>query len=142
MYIFRVVDLARKIQAAKPWFHQYLDPAEGTICGGERFRRCFLGTNLQPCISMGVSKNRGTPKSSILIGFSIINHPFWSTIICGNTRMVLYLQPLTVQKFNLNTPEEVTCEPCQASLLETSAFGAPFFGYNDFSSDSALHFFG
>ncbi len=26
---------------------------------------------------MGVSKNRGTPKSSILIGFSIIIHPFW-----------------------------------------------------------------
>ena len=26
---------------------------------------------------MGVSKNRGTPKSSILIGFSLINHPFW-----------------------------------------------------------------
>ena len=25
----------------------------------------------------GVSKNKGTPKSSILIGFSIINHPFW-----------------------------------------------------------------
>ena len=34
---------------------------------------------------MGVSKNRGTPKSSILIGFSIINHPFWVTIIFGNT---------------------------------------------------------
>ena len=30
---------------------------------------------------MGVSKNRGTPKSSILIGFSIINHPFWGTPI-------------------------------------------------------------
>ena len=28
---------------------------------------------------MGVSKNRGTRKSSILIGFSIINHPFWGT---------------------------------------------------------------
>ena len=28
-------------------------------------------------INMGVSKNNGTPKSSILIGFSIINHPFW-----------------------------------------------------------------
>ena len=27
--------------------------------------------------NMGVSKNRGTPKSSILIGFSILNHPFW-----------------------------------------------------------------
>ena len=26
---------------------------------------------------MAVSENRGTPKSSILIGFSIINHPFW-----------------------------------------------------------------
>ena len=24
-----------------------------------------------------VSENSGTPKSSILIGFSIINHPFW-----------------------------------------------------------------
>ena len=26
---------------------------------------------------MDVSENSGTPKSSILIGFSIINHPFW-----------------------------------------------------------------
>ena len=26
---------------------------------------------------MGISKNRGTPNSSILIGFSIIDHPFW-----------------------------------------------------------------
>ena len=26
---------------------------------------------------MGVSENSGTPKSSILIGFSIQNHPFW-----------------------------------------------------------------
>ena len=30
---------------------------------------------------MGVSKNNGTPKSSILIGFSIINQPFWGTHI-------------------------------------------------------------
>ena len=30
---------------------------------------------------MGVSKNGGTLKSSILIGFSIINHPFWGTPI-------------------------------------------------------------
>ena len=34
---------------------------------------------------VGVSENRGTPKSSILIGFSIINHPFWGTPILGNT---------------------------------------------------------
>ena len=28
---------------------------------------------------MDVSENSGTPKSSILIGFSTINHPFWGT---------------------------------------------------------------
>ena len=33
---------------------------------------------------MGVSLNGGTPKSSIFIGFSIINHPFWGTTISGN----------------------------------------------------------
>ena len=33
---------------------------------------------------VGVSLNGGTPKSSILIGFSIINHPFWDTLIFGN----------------------------------------------------------
>ena len=35
---------------------------------------------------MGVSKNNGAPKSSILIGCSIINHPFWGTPIFGNTQ--------------------------------------------------------
>ena len=30
---------------------------------------------------MDVSENSGTPKSSILIGLSIINHPFWGTTI-------------------------------------------------------------
>ena len=37
---------------------------------------------------MAVSENSGTPKSSILIGFSIVNHPFWGTLIFGNTHMV------------------------------------------------------
>ena len=41
---------------------------------------------------MGVSKNNGTPKSSILIGFSIITHPFWGTIIFGNTQIGLEFQ--------------------------------------------------
>ena len=36
---------------------------------------------------MGVSENRDTHKSSILIGFSIINHPFWGIPIFGNTQM-------------------------------------------------------
>ena len=38
--------------------------------------RCFLKR-----IDVGVSKNSGTPKSSIVMGVSIINHPF-----CGFSR--------------------------------------------------------
>ena len=38
-------------------------------------------------LDTGVSKSRGTPKSSILIGFSIINHPFWGNPIFGNTHV-------------------------------------------------------
>ena len=41
---------------------------------------------------MEVSKNNGTPKSSILIGFSIINHPFWGTPIFGNTQMEVWIE--------------------------------------------------
>ena len=51
-----------------------------------------LGNHLQKCLfggDMGVSKNSGTPKSSILIGFAIINHPFWGTIIFGNIHMLV-----------------------------------------------------
>ena len=36
---------------------------------------------------MDVSENSGTPKSSILIGCSITNHPFWGTPIFGNTHV-------------------------------------------------------
>ena len=36
---------------------------------------------------MDVSKNSGTPKSSILIEFSILNHPFWGTPIFGTTHI-------------------------------------------------------
>ena len=40
---------------------------------------------------MDVSENSDTPKSSILIGFSIINHPFGDTTIFGNTYIYIYL---------------------------------------------------
>ena len=40
-------------------------------------------------VYMGVSENSGTPKSSILIGFSTINYPFWGTSIFGNIQMVV-----------------------------------------------------
>jgi len=46
---------------------------------------------------MDVSKNSGTPKSSILIGFSIINHPFGGTLIFGNTHMNADLFKATLQ---------------------------------------------
>ena len=36
---------------------------------------------------LDVSENSGTPKSSILIRFSIINHPFWGTPFFGNTHL-------------------------------------------------------
>ena len=40
-------------------------------------------------VQIGVSKNRGTPKSSILIGFSTINHPFWGfSPIFGNIQLI------------------------------------------------------
>ena len=41
-----------------------------------------------PTHHVDVSKNNGTPKSSILIGFSIINHPFWDAPIFGNTHVL------------------------------------------------------
>ena len=40
---------------------------------------------------MDVSLNGGTPKSSILIGFSIINLSFWGTTIFGNPHVVFRL---------------------------------------------------
>ena len=40
---------------------------------------------------MDVSENSGTPKSSILIGLSIINHPFWGTAIFGNIHVYIYI---------------------------------------------------
>ena len=46
-------------------------------------------------VYLGVSKNRGTPKSSILIGFSIINHPFWGTPIYGNIFWLKHLHETT-----------------------------------------------
>ena len=46
---------------------------------------------------VGVSKNNRTPKSSILMGFSIINHPFWGTPIFGNT----HVQGIPMTKQNL-----------------------------------------
>ena len=42
---------------------------------------------LYPISQMEVSWNRGTPKSSILMWFSLINPPFWGTPIYGNPQI-------------------------------------------------------
>ena len=47
----------------------------------------LFGLELLGYTYMGVSKYTGTPKSSILIGFSIINHPFWVPPIFGITHI-------------------------------------------------------
>ena len=64
---------------------------------------------------MGVSENRGTPKSSILRGFSIINHPFWGTPIFGNIHVhhpvnFLFLCELSVpNKEGGNVSHHIRC---------------------------------
>ena len=50
--------------------------------------RSPMGSFLLRETQLGVSKNNGTLKSSILIGFSIINHPFWGTPIFGNIQLI------------------------------------------------------
>ncbi len=67
-----------------PWFSKLENRARHLLrCARQRrWTRSAMGRS-----DMGVSKNRGTTKSSILIGFPIINHPFWGTPIFGNTHM-------------------------------------------------------
>ena len=63
---------------------------------------CWAATSAMPSQSalnlkgLGVSENSGTPKSSILTRFSIVNHPFWGTPIFGNTHFET--SPLLMKK--------------------------------------------
>ena len=58
-----------------------------TSSWGEERSFIIIFQQLLLCSFVDVSENSGTPKSSILIGFSIINHPFWGTKIFGNTHV-------------------------------------------------------
>ena len=64
---------------------------------------------------VGVSKNRGTPKSSILMGFSIINHPFWETSMyfCHDLFQVCFIVGPMVFVYNLSPAS--TSMWCQAT---------------------------
>ena len=55
--------------------------SQGDLYSHREFKSNF------PFFYMGVSENSGTPKSSMLIGFSIKSHPFWGTSIFGNTHI-------------------------------------------------------
>ena len=60
---------------------------------------------------MGVSENRGTPKSSILIGFSIVNHPFWGNPIFGNTHVTGNLLATALRTEVYHESSETSAEP-------------------------------
>ena len=65
---------------------------------------------------------RCTPKSSILIGFSIINHPFWGTPILGNTHLTSLKVTTNCQDY-MHEPlheavEEVKCTYIDIHILE------------------------
>ena len=47
-------------------------------------------------VYMDVSENSGTPKSSILTGFPIINHIFWGTTIFGNSHIDVFKKQLSM----------------------------------------------
>ena len=69
---------------------------------------------------MGVSKNNGTPKSSILVGFSIINHPFWGTPILGNARVYLQFGAFSFVKAWSSNAKVLGFEADTSQVLGTS----------------------
>ena len=76
---------------------------------------------------LGVSKNNGTPKSSILIGFSIINHPFWGTPIFGNTHFQIcngYVWPRKKPPFPRQKPPGPL--PCSVGTGRSSILPTPY----------------
>ena len=55
----------------------------------------YIYIHIYMYIYMVVSWNGGTPKSSSLIGVSIINHPFWGTPIYGTIHIYTYTYTYT-----------------------------------------------
>jgi len=56
---------------------------------------------------MDVSENSGTPKSSISIGFFIINHPFWGSPIFRNTHIYSPKTPQQLDEETSRLPESL-----------------------------------
>ena len=90
---------------------------------------------------MGSFENRDTPKSSILIGFSIINHPFWGIPIFGNIHMHGTLcYPRSIRS-PMETPPEVWFLHHPVGSLRITAW-APWglrLGYDGRNGDFRRH---
>ena len=76
---------------------------------------------------MGVSKNNGTPKSSILIGvYHYFHHPFWDTPIFGKSHIPVH-HWMTWLTFDLQNPVDFTGEDRPPNLCEVSAWTKALF---------------
>ena len=65
---------------------------------------------------MEVSGDRGTPRSSILIGFSIINHPFWGTNISGNSCVYMVISHKSALYAHIKSMKPIS------ALVKSSSF--------------------
>ena len=63
---------------------------------------------------MGVSLNGGTPVSSILIGFSFINHPLWGIPLCIEPCQIGYNGSFFIQM-----PQDAKLDPLEFSTPPT-----------------------
>ena len=108
---FKLVNVWTSHEIAQGYFrkhtctHTYYSDSSQALMWGTWFNDHVIQNNLfqmpSPAVGrlkhvyiyiyMEVSENRGTPKSSILIGFSIVNHSFWGTPIFGNTHVHVYV---------------------------------------------------
>ena len=79
------------------WVH--VGPCRGWL-SSLRYRSSsiMVATMFNNDYDMDVSQNSGTPKSSILIVISMINHPFWGTPIFGNIHMIFGFEKDMVQR--------------------------------------------
>ena len=87
---------------------------------------------------MDISKNNGTPKSSSLIGFSIINHQFLGTPILGNTHVTfpnlnLILGKQKIEFFLMWYPDARDPEN-SIKLDQTAGLSSQFIQLHDFDS--------
>ena len=80
-----------------------------------------------PCTQ--VSWNRGTPRSSILVGFPIVNRPFWGTPIPGNPHIGFQIIPNDGHIFRLAQPPEHRPDRCEKTAFSITSLGlAPSLG--------------